>query len=339
MVANECESGVTPRVSVVMPVYNVQAYILAAVDSVLAQTFMNFELIIIDDASPDDSIECIRHRIECDSRIRLISQTNRGLAGARNTGIRLARGEFVAFLDSDDLWHPDKLRRHVEFMQLNPNVGVSFSTSQFINEGGRVLSKIQRPVVKSSYSARDVFCRNPIGNGSAPVIRRGVLQQLAFQGRDKFGQEQDYWQFFNESLSQSEDIDCWTRIALITATDFSLIDEPLTFYRLNNAGLSADVVSQYETWLQFIDALALLAPEFVKRHASAAKAFQCRYIARRCIAQARGRQAFRWFCRALMHNPVALSSEIKRTSVTAIASIVMACLPKAGQRKLVERWL
>ncbi len=329
----------SPVVSVVMPVYNVQDYIETAVESVLTQTFTQFELIVIDDESPDDSIARIQKLIDTDSRIRLVQQENRGLAGARNTGIRLARGEFVAFLDSDDFWHPDKLQRHVTLMQGDPAIGISFSASMFVNEQGEPLNKLQTPAIKSEYTPRDVFCRNPIGNGSAPVIRKGVLQQLAFRGMDKHGRQVDYWQYFNESLKQSEDIDCWTRLALLTATEFCLIDQALTYYRLNNAGLSADVTSQYQTWLKFIDGLEQLAPEFVKRHTAAAKAFQCRYIARRCISQAQGAQALSWFAKALRYSPSALMTEKKRTLVTAVASLVMACLPAAGQRKLVARFL
>ncbi|GGZ99774.1 glycosyl transferase [Arenicella chitinivorans] len=329
----------SPVVTVVMPVYNVRDYIRTAVESVLAQTYDDLELIVVDDESPDDSIACIQNLIDADPRIQLVHQENRGLAGARNTGIRQARGEFIAFLDSDDYWHPDKLRHHVTFMQAHPEVGVSFSASMFVNEQGQSLEKMQTPAIKSGYTPRDVFCRNPIGNGSAPVIRNGVLQQLAFRGKDKHGRQTEYWQYFNESLKQSEDIDCWTRLALLTATEFSLIDKPLTYYRLNNAGLSADVASQYQTWLKFIDGLAELAPEFVKRHTPAAKAFQCRYIARRCISQAQGRQALSWFVKALRYSPGALMTESKRTLVTAAASLVMACLPEAGQRKLVARFL
>ena len=97
----------TPIVSVVMPVYNTAKYVEAAIESVLAQSFLDFELLIIDDEGTDNSIELCR--AYTDPRVRIISQKNRGLAGARNTGIREARGQFVALLDSDDLWEASKL--------------------------------------------------------------------------------------------------------------------------------------------------------------------------------------------------------------------------------------
>jgi len=325
-----------PLVTIVMPVYNVRNYIEQAVQSVLEQTYPNFELLIIDDESPDDSIDLVRQRFS-DSRIRVIRQPNRGLAGARNTGIRNARGTLIAFLDSDDFWQQEKLAKHVELMTTDANVGVSFSASLFVNEQGQSLNRIQSPYIKKDYTARNVFCRNPIGNGSAPLIRQGVLEQIAFTGSNKHGDSTDYWQYFDESLTQSEDIDCWSRIALTTATKFTLIDEPLTNYRVNNAGLSADVEAQYKTWKKFFTKLSKLSPDFVRQHGPAAAAFQCRYLARRCLVQAEGKQAAKWMWRAAKANFGALFEEPKRTIVTAGASMVFAVLPTAVQNKLLVK--
>jgi glycosyltransferase involved in cell wall biosynthesis len=108
------------KVSVILPVYGVEKYIAEAVRSVLAQTFSDFELLIIDDGSPDRSVEICRQFT--DSRIRIIQQQNRGLSGARNTGIRYAKGEYLAFLDGDDLWAPEKLEKQVAHLDNSPKV-------------------------------------------------------------------------------------------------------------------------------------------------------------------------------------------------------------------------
>lgn len=325
-----------PLVTVVMPVYNVRDYIEEAVSSVLAQSFSDFELLVIDDESPDDSIEFVKSQFS-DSRIKIVHQQNRGLAGARNSGISQASGKYIAFLDSDDFWRADKLEKHIELMKANPEIGVSFSASMFVNEQSTPMNQIQSPYIKKDYTARNVFCRNPIGNGSAPVIRKGVLQQIGFKGKNKHGQAVDYWQYFDESLKQSEDIDCWTRIAIITGTRFHLIDKPLTNYRVNNAGLSADVENQYKTWRQFFHKLEVIAPEFVRDHGPAATAFQCRYIARRCLTQAQGRDAARWMWRAMKTNLWALFEEPKRTIVTMGACLVFLIIPASLQEKIVNR--
>ena len=150
-----------PIVSVVMPVYNTAKYVQAAIDSVLTQTFRNFELLIIDDAGSDESIALCR--AYDDPRIRIISQSNRGLAGARNTGIRNAKGQFIALLDSDDLWEPQKLERHVEHLRSAPHVGISYAASKLIDDDAQLLRIVQRPKLKN-VTPRDVFLRNPIGN-------------------------------------------------------------------------------------------------------------------------------------------------------------------------------
>ncbi|MCH2190335.1 MAG: glycosyltransferase [Gammaproteobacteria bacterium] len=325
-----------PTVSVVMPVYNVRAYIEQAVSSVLSQTYEDYELLIIDDESPDDSIAFVEGRFS-DSRIKIIRQKNRGLAGARNTGIRSALGTFVAFLDSDDFWQINKLEKHIELMEGRADIGVSFSASMFVNQGSNPIDQIQSPYIKKDYTARNVFCRNPIGNGSAPVIRKGILDQIAFVGRDKHGQRKDYWQYFDESLKQSEDVDCWSRIAVITATNFFLIDEPLTNYRVNNEGLSADVENQFKTWRKFVAKLAVLAPDFVLENGSAATAFQCRYAARRCLTQSEGKLAAKWMWRAIKTDLVALFEEPKRTLVTIGACALFCVIPQSWQRKIVAR--
>jgi len=114
---------VQPLVSVVIPAFNAVRFLTGSIPSVLAQTWTDFELIVVDDGSTDATAACVQ--AFDDPRIRLVSQTNRGLAGARNGGIREARGTYIAFLDADDLWHPEKLARHVAHLQSQPGVGVS----------------------------------------------------------------------------------------------------------------------------------------------------------------------------------------------------------------------
>ncbi|NES42262.1 glycosyltransferase family A protein, partial [Moorena sp. SIO2C4] len=147
------------KVSVIIPVYKVEKYIAATVESVLAQTYKNFELLLIDDGSPDNSIQ-ICQQIN-DPRIKIIRQDNQGVSAARNTGIRHAQGEYIAFLDGDDLWVPEKLEKHVLHQETSPHVGVSFSYSAFIDETGSPLGIYQ--IAKTKDITTDyIMCRNPI---------------------------------------------------------------------------------------------------------------------------------------------------------------------------------
>ena len=265
-----------PRVSVVMPVYNVEAYVAEAIDSVLMQSFADFELIIVDDGGQDASIAICRRY--ADPRIRIIAQANRGLAGARNTGIAAARGAIVALLDSDDRWMPEKLALHVIHLDNAADIGVSFAPSRFIDADGQPMRMAQRPKLRR-ISARDIFCRNPVGNGSAPVIRRSALDTVAFAHPDD--PSRTCW--FDETLRQSEDIEMWLRLALVGKVRFEGISPVLTEYRLGSGGLSAQIDRQFETWLGVVARVESYAPEFAARHVELARAYQLRYLARRAI--------------------------------------------------------
>lgn len=265
-----------PTVSVVMPVYNVEDYVAEAVESVLAQTYADFELIIVDDGCSDRSVEICR--TFADRRVRIVSQANRGLAGARNTGILEARGRYVAFLDSDDRWLPEKLALHVIHLDNNTGVGVSFSPSRFIDRDGRAMRLKQTPKLED-ISADDIFCRNPIGNGSAPVIRSTALDKVAFAHPD----EPSRTCYFDETLRQSEDIEMWLRLAVTGGVKFAGIAPALTEYRVGGGGLSSQVVRQYQTWEQVVERLSSYAGVFAGRHVARARAYQLRYLARRAV--------------------------------------------------------
>ncbi|HZU64018.1 MAG TPA: glycosyltransferase [Novosphingobium sp.] len=298
------DTPVVPTVSVIMPVYNVEPYVAEAITSVLAQTYADFELIIVDDGGQDRSVE-ICQGFE-DPRIRIVHQANRGLAGARNTGILAARGRYLAFLDSDDRWLPEKLALHVIHLEANPDVGVSFSPSRFIDVNGAPMRLRMKPKL-DGISPEDIFCRNPVGNGSAPVIRRTALEAIAFRHPTEPGRTC----FFDESLRQSEDIECWLRLALIGKVRFAGIAPALTEYRVAGGGLSAQVLRQYETWQGVVDRLQAYAPEFAARHLPRARAYQLRYLARRSVqlgdagmAMAMMKEALKSSRKPLLEEPV-----------------------------------
>ncbi len=308
-----------PIVSVIMPVYNTAKYIEAAVQSVLDQTFGDFELLIVDDEGKDNSIDLCRDF--SDPRIKIISQKNRGLAGARNTGIRNARGNFIALLDSDDIWEPKKLEMHVAHLSSRPSVGVSYAASLLIDDDGHLLRLVQRPKLKN-IDAKDIFMRNPVGNGSAPVIRRDVLEDIAFPNPHR--SELDY---FDESFRQSEDIECWTRIALTTAWVFEGIEGEYTRYRINESGLSANVIRQFETWCRVRDRVADHAPSFAKKWSKPAEAFQLRYLARRCVRMGDGAMAWALICDAMKASRIIVWQEPAKTVSTLVAAMVLRCMP------------
>ena len=314
----------TPTVTVVMPVYNTAAYVEAAIDSVLDQTFGDIELLIIDDGGSDESITLCR--AYTDPRIRIISQANRGLAGARNTGIHQAQGEFIAFLDSDDLWAPEKLTRHVQHLRQNHQIGVSYAASTTIDDEGRPLRIVQRPRIHR-VQPHHIFLRNPIGNGSAPVIRRAVFDDIAF-----LSDAGDRLSFFDETFRQSEDIECWMRIALTTPWQFEGLKGAYTHYRINEGGLSANVVRQYETWDRVRKKVWAIDARFARRWAPTAEAFQLRYLARRCLRLNDGSLALSLMQDAIARSPSILWREPAKTLATLGAAMALRAMPSfAGQ--------
>ena len=132
----------SPLVSVIMPAYNSNEFIVMAIESVIAQDYKNWELIIVDDASKDATVNTIQNYIKKDARIKIFrNQTNRGAGYSRNKAIKEAEGEFIAFLDADDLWKPEKLSMQLKFCEEN-NAKIVFSSYERIKENGETLNEI-----------------------------------------------------------------------------------------------------------------------------------------------------------------------------------------------------
>ncbi len=311
-----------PLVSVIMPVYNVEKFLAEAIESVLNQSYPHFELILVNDCSPDNSLAICESYT--DERIQIVNHhENRGLAGARNSGIRHACGEYVAFLDSDDTWHPDKLKAHVEHLSTNPAVGLSFSRSAFIDEDSQPTHCYQMPKLKA-LDAAEIFSRNPIGNGSAPVLRHRVLKDIEYRAEHKGIEETRY---FDSELRRSEDIECWLRIALTTDWKIEGIPQALTRYRLNNGGLSASLIPQLESWEQVAENTRRYAPEFIEQHINNARAYQLRYLARQAIRLRSGQHALAMLRRAIGCDWRIFINEPARSISTAGAAILLRVLP------------
>lgn len=263
--------------SIVVPAYNAAKTLPETIEALLTQTYDNFEIVIVDDGSTDETIE-ISNRYARRENIRVVHQRNRGLAGARNSGIHAATGAFIGFCDADDLWEPEKLARHVAHLRATPSVGLSYSGSALIDDADAPIGQSQTPRL-SGVTPTHVFKRNPIGNGSAVVVRREVFEDIAY--RPKHEQERDW--YFDETFRQSEDIECWTRIALTTAWEFEGIKGLLTRYRINPDGLSASTEKQLLAWEQMVTKLTPLNPAFFAQHAHVARAYQQRYLCRRAL--------------------------------------------------------
>ncbi len=151
-------------VSIITPTYNCAKFIARTIDSVLAQTYTNWEMIIVDDRSQDNTKEIVEQYMENDSRIKYhLLEENSGAAVARTTAMKLAEGSYMAFLDSDDIWMPDKLQRQIDWMEEN---GHAFSCTSYeqIDEDDVLLGKTIKTVTKTNYNRLLLDC--PVGNSS-----------------------------------------------------------------------------------------------------------------------------------------------------------------------------
>lgn len=306
-----------PLVTLVVPAFNVARTLRQTLNALQAQTFEDFEIVIVDDGSSDETVS-IANSFLNDPRIRLISQRNRGLAGARNSGINTAQGSLIGFCDADDIWEPGKLAAHVEHLQSDETIGISYSGSSLINDDGDFIGQSQKPRLRN-IEASHIFKRNPIGNGSSPVIRRAVFDAIAF--RPAMETERDW--YFDETFRQSEDIECWLRIALTTDWAFEGVSGLLTRYRISTGGLSAVTDRQYGAWENMVTKLTPLAPDFFARYTPVARAYQLRYLARRAISDLDGQRAARLLAESLQQSKRPLLEEPIKCGVTILATLAL----------------
>lgn len=196
----------SPQISVIIPTYN-RAWVLAkAIDSVLAQTFAPREIIVVDDGSTDETRELLAAYGE---RLRVFNQTNKGVSAARNLGIRHSRGEYIALLDSDDLWEPEKLACQAAFFTSHPRAMICQTEEIWIRKGRRV-----NPMQKHQKLSGMIF---------EPSLHRCLVSPSAVMMKKKIF---DVKGMFNEDFPVCEDYDLWLRISVDMPV--YLIEKPLT---------------------------------------------------------------------------------------------------------------
>ncbi len=211
-----------PRVSVIMPAYNVADYVGGAIESVLSQTWRDLELVVIDDGSTDATAAVITPYVQRDSRVRLLRQRNEGLSSARNAGMRAASGEIFAILDSDDLWEPAFLEAQVRLLLERPDVDVV--TGNAWNLGGPEDGRPARP----HPDARPEPGLLNILSDEESVFIMSVFWRRVYEGVGDF----------DETMRSNEDYDYWIRAAH-AGFRFARNDRPLGWYRRRADSLSA----------------------------------------------------------------------------------------------------
>ncbi len=205
----------SPLVSVVIPAYNNAEYLSDAIKSVFSQTYSNLELLVVNDGSPDHTDEVVNSFD--DVRLKyIVHEKNQGLSAARNTGIRNSVGDYIALLDGDDYFHPDKLKAHVEFLEKHRDVGVTYNARFELNHSSKTIRELWRPPV--SVGLMDLVFGFPFGPSDMVIQREWALRVNMFD---------EYYVYVGEDL----DFNC--RLAL-AGCKFASVDRALNYRRYHS---------------------------------------------------------------------------------------------------------
>lgn len=215
-----------PKVSVVITAYNAMAYLPQTMESVLWQSFTDFEVVLVNNGSTDNIVEWVAQLK--DPRIKLISQENRGIPRGWNRGIAHAQGEYITFLDADDLWDPTKLEKQVKILDENPEVGLVYNWVILIDEYSQNMGGLIRrhSIVKCDAEGdvrKSLLEQDIIGCGSSAMVRRACFEEVGL---------------FDPSFTIAADWDMWVRIGL--RYPFKVIKEPLTYYRKHSRSMTSN---------------------------------------------------------------------------------------------------
>jgi len=215
-----------PTVSILMSVYNSSAYIGEAIESMLGQTFADFEFIIVDDGSTDASVDIVRQYASADKRLHhIILPENVGLASALNHGLASASGQYIARMDSDDMSLPDRLAQQVRYLDNHSEVGVLGSRMQVVDKNKKPLFVYEVPT-EHSVIVWNIFFGRTFAHPSV-MMRRELLQSV---------------NGYNDSLSVAQDVDLWAR--LVGLTLFANLPDQLLLYRTHERATSVDKAEQ-----------------------------------------------------------------------------------------------
>lgn len=212
-----------PLVSVITPMYNAGKFIAETMESVMAQTYENWEMLIVDNYSTDGCREIVLDYAQRDGRIRLVRLdfNSGGPARPRNMGMLHSRGDFFAFLDADDLWKKEKLERQVEFMVRRPEVGLLYTACLPMTGGALQKPWPEKPAMKAGHIFEELFLSNNFITCSSVLLRKNATIPRDFDE--------------DRRMIAVEDLDLWLRIAQVAAIDF--IPDPLVIYRLHDENL------------------------------------------------------------------------------------------------------
>lgn len=306
-------------ISIIIPLYNKESQVGKTLRSVLAQSYQDFEVVIVDDGSTDGSVEAVKRFT--DPRIRLISQVNAGASAARNRGIKEAKGEFVAFLDADDEWNPEYLAKQAELIEKYPHCDIFATNYEFKDADGKITPTILNNInfqgqdgILSNYFEIAAVSHPPLWT-SAVSVRKAAIQSVGG---------------FPIGIKSGEDLLTWAKLAVNYKIAFHLT--PMAFFNNNGPdqrGMNEDQKKRRPEKFDYVGAeLKKLLKQYpeaagLKAYLSLWHKMRCRiFINKRCQWQ-----ALKESCIALRY----------KTNKKNIAFLILSCLPTSFSDKIINR--
>jgi glycosyltransferase involved in cell wall biosynthesis len=313
----------SPKVSVIVPTWNRASLLGAAIESVLAQTFRDLEVVIVDDGSVDATESLVRGFQETDARVRYVAQKHRGISAAMNTGIRESRGQYIARIDSDDQWLPELLETEVAVLEARPDIGLVYAKGQWATSDLTPLHDTighapHFPPAMKDATLRSMLWGDPTCNITV-VVRRECFERVGL---------------FDESLAASEDWDMWLRTAVCYR--FFFVDRVLSLVRGHDAGTTN---AQSQSFAPFLGLRGQVLDKFFARDDLAPEIAAMKTIAYRNLYVFEGnmwigagnwRRALEAFWRALRANGGSAGT-LARIVWFSLAARALA-RPATGQR-------
>ncbi len=308
-----------PLISVIIPVYNGESTIQETIESVLKQTFPNFELIVIDDGSQDSTLRIIS--TVQDPRIKVFSYLNAGVSTSRNRGLSHATGDFISFIDADDLWTPDKLESQLKALQENPNAAVAYSWTDWIDRSNQLLGR-------GSYLPEqgDVFAKlllnDFVASGSNCLIRQEALAEVGD---------------FDREVAPAEDWDMWLRLAI--RYEFVLVPSAQILYRISPNSASFNVWKMEASSLRVIEKAFAIAPESLQHLKRQSLGNRYKYLTFKALEgtpdRKKGLVAIRFLLQAISNDPALLRTKVLWKVLFKIVTV--ALLPPQQAQALLTK--
>ena len=309
-------------ISVIIPVYNGEGTIKETIESVLNQTFSDLEIIIINDGSTDSTLE-ILSTID-DSRIKVFSYPNAGPSASRNRGIDNSQGEYISFIDADDLWTPDKLESQLQALKSNPQAVVAYSWTDYIDERSQFLRKGLHPKFKGNVY-EELLKGNFLENGSNPLIQKDAFREVGN---------------FDESLKciGVEDWDMYLRLA--AEYQFICIPSPQILYRVSSNSTSTKIDKMEKAGLYVIQKNFAQAPPSFQHHKKETLTNIYIYLALKSVegipSFQKSQTGLKYLGYLLKHDPSLIRKRQRLASILVFKVLVGLFLPSRQAQRLLD---